>query len=641
MKSLSFKMLFLTLAAFLMLIVGVVLSLYIYFDHFYEPQKINRMLDAINQFSSGYELEEWSDNRLYEEVSSFMKNNNATMSILTDSDNMGIAMAEGSVSTTLSPALVYLSMDAIPSIEISATDAKPAIAVENTRQPQDDLASAMDTLSISTSLSPAAFVAPVEGALGTDVSEDNAETDTYLKHIEAAGDTGRSEDILTFKMKASALSTAAADPIGVPAEEISVAGAFTENGEADASAGSLTLDMATSTFIDSTYVLFPVGMSIALNTDNGAGLSTNEKMGIQYVLSDMPTTDFKQVNFNKTITLEDGKERQIYVNLSMQSVEEVMSILNGFIPFFLIFAVALSLLVARVYAKVVSKPIVEITNVADRMAGMELGVLSHVKRHDELGRLSKSLNTLSSNLKGALDELVLANKQLKQDYHMELRREKARKEFVANVSHEIKTPLGVIKSYTEGLRDGVKSEKREHYMSVILDEIDRMESLVVEMLEISKLDAGAAVYRKKETDIRELIDRTANHFENALMECGLSLRVEGNFGTAEIDEEKINRVLTNLMDNAMKYSEGHSEIILRGDFIEHTQKISIENRCAPLPEEALEKVWDRFYKIDVSHNRDQKGTGLGLAIVKSILEGHGSTYGVENTDDGVRFYFTL
>lgn len=555
-KSLSLKMLLLTLGSFLVLISGTVLSLYIYFNHFYEPQKINRTIHALNEFAESYENRNWSDEALYQEVSRFMKNQNATMSILTYREmSDDIAFYQGAAGTMAQPAIKGAPL-------IFSLTQRPL---------------------------------PIE-----------SEETTYGTYVYAADSPAMS---------------------------------YGESSVSIVKGGSARFEMATSTIINDSFIFFPVGVTAAVKTSGI--VEDHEKEGIRYILSDMPFTDFKQVDFIKQITLGNGEIKEAYVNISLQSVDEVMNVLNHFYPYLIAFAILLSLLMAYVYSKTVSKPIVAITEVANRMANMELGITSSLKRKDELGDLSLSLNTLSSNLKNTLDDLVVANRQLKKDYENEIKQEKARKEFVANVSHEIKTPLGVIKSFSEGIRDGVKAEKRDHYVAVIHEEIDKMERLLLEMLEVSRFDSGTVVYTKKDTHLKEMLSKLIGYFDNALEEKELSITIVGNFGIASIDEDKITRVLSNLIGNAIKYCSPHSTIKLRGEEIQGQTKIIVENDCEPLSEEALEKIWDRFYKVDTSHNRDKEGTGLGLAITKSILEGHGCGYGVENTDRGVRFYFTI
>jgi signal transduction histidine kinase len=367
----------------------------------------------------------------------------------------------------------------------------------------------------------------------------------------------------------------------------------------------------------------------------------NQKNGVQYTISTIPFTKYNQVYFTKEFTLNNGDTKITSVNLSLQSVDEVMEFFIGFFPYLIGAALLLSFLMVTVYSKTFIKPIVHITKISNRMADMEFGIELDLQRNDELGALSSSLNTLSANLKNALGELSTANEQLKNDYEQELRQEHARKEFVANVSHELKTPLGIIKSYSEGLQDGVKDEKRDYYIEVILDEVTRMDQMLCEMLEISKFDAGVVVFHKDSTDIKPIINKSIDAFMNKASERELNIDVQGDYNLVSIDADKIERVLNNFIGNAVKYSKSHSTIRIEGECNNRKQTILIRNECEPFSDDVLSKLWNRFYKADTSHNRETEGTGLGLSIAKSILEGHGCNFGVKNTDIGVCFYFEM
>ncbi len=530
--SLSVKMLLLTLGSFFLLISGIIASLYLYFNRFYEPEKINQMINSINDFTTELENSQWSDDKLYSEVSKFMKNQDATMSIHPQF-SVAIAAPAQTILTTSIPDYVVLNKETIKANTFSSLTSAPH-----------------------------------------------------------------------------------ASPVPPPS----------------------SLDIVSVANINGSLVLYPTTLTTA---SAASTLDIKKKKGVTYTISTIPYTNYRQVNFTKKVTLKNGEIKITSVNLSLQSVDEVTRFLIRFFPFLIGASILLSFIMVVVYSRTISKPIISITKTANRMANMELGISSDIKRNDELGALSASLNTLSVNLKNALDDLSYANTKLTADYEKELCQDKARKEFVANVSHELKTPLGIIRSYTEGIRDGVKAEKKEHYMEVILNEIAHMDQMILEMLEISKYDAGAVNYTKRPFDIRLYLDNATQIFSEKAYDKGVNFQISGEFGTIIMDEKKITRAVYNLMDNAVKYCTPNSIIHIHGERCGKEQKIQIENCCPPLSEEAISKIWDRFYKADASHNRDTEGTGLGLAIVKSILEGHECSYWVHNTVSGICFTFTL
>lgn len=364
--------------------------------------------------------------------------------------------------------------------------------------------------------------------------------------------------------------------------------------------------------------------------------------GIQYKISTIPyTSGLKQVIYTKDITSSNGETRTFQVISSLQPINETLEVLKRFYPILFVLALILSVAIAYLYYLSMIKPIRSITKVADDMAKMDFSKKLVEKREDELGELSSSLNTLSTNLEQALGDLTIANKKLKEDYEKELKQEQIRKEFIANASHELKTPLGIIKGYAEGIKDGVNENERDDYIDVINDEIRIMDGLIREMLRISRYDSMDIHIVKNKVDIQLMIFDTIQGFEKQMRKNGLLLDIKGEFGTHNIDEEKISSAFLNLFSNAVKYANPYTTIIIEGLQVGEHHRIEISNRCCPFTEEELQRVWERFYKRDQSHNTDIEGTGLGLAIVKSIFEAHELPFGVRNNKEGVTFWFQI
>lgn len=550
-KSLSIKMLLLTFGSFLILLLFIIASIYIYFDKYYEPVKIRHMVSAINDFTASIEKNHWSEEELYSEVSAFMKKQDVTMNIDSGKDPSALSR-----------------MDRIKDAKLKDFFVLP---------------------------DPKMVILP-----------DRFSMYDYIK-----------EHKIFFL------------PYPIP----------TANPDMPLIVSYKGFGSGTAANINGTFVFYPD--ADAAPAGKSLHYQTAYRDGVAYTISNITNTNYRQIHFMKQSTLTNGKTIITNVRASLQTVDEVMEFLRSFFPYLIGAAVLLSISLAVVYSKIISKPIVSITNTANRMANMELGITSAVNRRDELGALSISLNTLSANLKASLDNLSQANEQLKKDYENELLQEKVRKEFVANVSHELKTPLGIIRSYSEGLRDGIKADKKEHYVQVILEEIVHMDKMIVEMLEISRFDAGSVSYHKESGSFGQLLRKKVPLYSNKAKEKEVTIELCGEFGDCLMDEEKIGRVLDNLLGNAVKYCDTNSILTIRGERTSDTLTVAIENDCPPYPEEVLDKLWDRFYKADASHNRDIEGTGLGLAITKSILEGHGSSYGVSGTEHGISFYFTL
>lgn len=369
-------------------------------------------------------------------------------------------------------------------------------------------------------------------------------------------------------------------------------------------------------------------------------LDYQQKNNVHYIITDMPFVNIKEVNFIKILDMKDGKSEFIDVKASLQPVGEVISILSEYYIVFYLLAIVISLFIAWIYSRLISSPLLKLTYVADKMAQMNFTEKSTIKRDDELGILSNSLNILSANLDEALTHLKEANKQLVIDMEKEKKQEQVRKEFVANVSHELKTPLGIIKGFAEGIKDGIKKEKSDYYIDVILDEIEKMNTLIFEMLELSKLEAGKA-QQKEGFDIKKLINKAVDVLEIPIQNKDIKIHINGDFGKVYGVKFQIDQVIMNLLSNAVKYCTDCTDIKVTGEIKEGYNYMSIYNEGNQLTKEELESIWLRFYKIDKSHHRESGGTGLGLAIVKSILDGHDSDYGVMNKDDGVVFYFSV
>jgi signal transduction histidine kinase len=278
------------------------------------------------------------------------------------------------------------------------------------------------------------------------------------------------------------------------------------------------------------------------------------------------------------------------------------------------------------------------------MSSMDFNEKCAVEREDEIGSLAKTLNFLSENLSNALSDLKEKNKKLELDIEKERQLEKLRKDFIAGVSHELKTPIGIIEGYAEGLKDNVvEGEAREIYLDIIIDEAKKMNSLVMDMLELSRLEAGKTKLNINEFDLKELFEKVALKNQVDISNNNLTLIRNFSLNNYSVlgDSFKIEQVLTNFLTNAIKYTNNGEKIIV--DIVEKKEHLyfSIENTGAFIPENELSNIWSQFYKIDKARNRSARSTGLGLAIVKNLLTLHNSDFGVMNTKEGVKFYFSL
>lgn len=270
------------------------------------------------------------------------------------------------------------------------------------------------------------------------------------------------------------------------------------------------------------------------------------------------------------------------------------------------------------------RPLVKITNAAKQYASGNLDVVIPVNTQDEIGYLSASLNYMSSQLKDM------------EDYQ---------KKFVANVSHDFRSPLTSIKGYVEAMADGtIPPEMQGKYLNIILFETERLTDLTRDLLTLNEFDTKDLLLDKTDFDIHEVIRNTAASFEGTCTAKKISIELLLATRTLYVhaDRHKIQQVLYNLLDNAIKFSNPESTITIettpRGDKV----YTSVKDYGIGIPKSSINKIWERFYKSDLSRGKDKKGTGLGLSIVKEIIQAHNENINVISTEGvGTEFIFSL
>ncbi|MCI3145981.1 two-component sensor histidine kinase [Bacillus cereus] len=340
--------------------------------------------------------------------------------------------------------------------------------------------------------------------------------------------------------------------------------------------------------------------------------------------------------------IENGRITEYaFAIASLQPVNEAMLVLKDYYVYALIIVFLVIILLSFYYSKIIVKPLIKINRVTKKMANFDFSEKLPVTADDEIGGLSGSINTLSVNLKDRIDRLNVANTKLQQDIERERQLEKTRKEFISGVSHELKTPLSVIRSFAEGIKDGV-SKDTSYYTDVILEETENMNRLIVEMLELAKLESGTYKLDMTTFSIGELTQQVYTKLLFSMEEKHLQVNIDADPSIlVKANRSRIEQVVVNLLSNAIRYTPEGEKIQVSIIEAEDTVKVEIENTGNPIPEESLEKIWDRFYRLDASRSRHTGGTGLGLSIVKNILDLHHAEYGVYNTSNSVVFYFNL
>lgn len=338
------------------------------------------------------------------------------------------------------------------------------------------------------------------------------------------------------------------------------------------------------------------------------------------------------------ISFADSTEKYFLLLAKNTNKEsQVVLALQKTLPILSVTILLVSVIAAFFYTWYMTKPIKKISKLSKQMADMNFSGLCPTNRTDEIGVLSHSLNDLSKKLAAALSELQEANQKLQADIDMERQLEKQRVEFFAAASHELKTPITIIKGQLQGMLYQVGRYKdRETYLAQSLEITDTLGKMVQELLTISRLDTPGYTCKKCNLNLSNLINDRLTAFEDLFMQKDLT--VEQSI-SPEVhilgDMQLLQKALDNLLGNAAAYSEAGNQIIVRLWNENEKANLTIENTGAHIPDEAISKLFEPFYRVDQSRNRQTGGTGLGLYIVKTILNLHEAKIEVANTLQGV------
>ncbi|MGD2277637.1 sensor histidine kinase [Bacillus wiedmannii] len=362
----------------------------------------------------------------------------------------------------------------------------------------------------------------------------------------------------------------------------------------------------------------------------------NESNQIEYSIKtmDYEKNDIKYKLLMKPITERDGSVTYIYAMASLQPVDEAVQMVQDYYIYIIAFVVVLIFLASFYYSKQIAKPLLKINDTTKKIAHLDFTEQIPITSKDEIGDLSKNINVLSNKLHSHIG-------QLEQDIEKERKLENTRKEFISGVSHELKTPLSIMKSCISILKDGVAEHKKEYYFQAMEREVDKMDTLILDMLELAKFESGTYKMKKGPFYIDAVIEDICEHLSVDIEKK--ELHVHKNICSFEVvaNQSRIEQVIVNFITNAIRYTPNKEDIIISTIDEKDRIKVCIENKGTHIEEEQLDKIWDRFYRVDAARQRSQGGTGLGLAISKNILELHDAKYGAENTEDGVLFYFYL
>jgi len=309
----------------------------------------------------------------------------------------------------------------------------------------------------------------------------------------------------------------------------------------------------------------------------------------------------------------------------------------------------ISAFIAYYISKKFTKPILEMNKITKKMAKLDFSEKYKVMNaDDEVNELGQNINEMSDKLEATIEQLRKNNNQLERDIAEKSKIDEMRKRFISDVSHELKTPIGLIQGYAEGLADNVNDdpESREFYCEVIIDEANKMDKMVKQLLELMKLEYKERQFNDTIFDLNEVINEEIRRETVVIKEKNITIEFNDD-EPCEVcaDQEYIEQVVTNYMTNAIKHCETVNDEKVISIRTEKTAagkvRLYVFNTGEKIEEDKIGKIWDRFYKVDSSRNREVGGTGIGLALVKAIMNNYNNEYGVTNLENGVEFFCDL
>lgn len=332
------------------------------------------------------------------------------------------------------------------------------------------------------------------------------------------------------------------------------------------------------------------------------------------------------------------------MSMPLASIQESVVLANRFTTYVGLTALVLGGILMYFASNRVTKPLMKLVSVSEEMSRLNFDVRYQEDAQDEIGVLGRSMNTLSGKLKEAIGALQEANIQLQHDIEEKIQIDEMRKEFIANVSHELKTPIALIQGYAEGLTEGMceDEESRNYYCEVIMDEAGKMNKMVKQLLTLTALEFGNDTPVAAQFDVAELIRDLVNSASILIRQRHAKIVIEAEEPLPVwADEFKIEEVLTNYLNNALNHLEGEGLIRIRAAREQGKVVVRVYNTGQPIPETDIPNLWTKFYKVDKARTRAYGGSGIGLSIVKAIMDAHHQECGVRNTEEGVEFWFSL
>ena len=415
-------------------------------------------------------------------------------------------------------------------------------------------------------------------------------------------------------------------------------------------------------------IAYKNNFDILIKTDTNLIIFTSDRefLSSTYILKDINEIKSKSIEENETkinvkVTTDEVNNISymfltgildngyvLYIRMPISPIEESVKISNTV----LLMIGGITLVVAGIIASFISRkftnPILQLNDIANKMAKLDFSKKYRITdTEDEINELGRSINTMSDKLEATIKELQKNNIELEKDIEEKSKIDEMRKQFISDVSHELKTPIALIQGYAEGLIENVNSdeESRKFYAEVILDETNKMDKLVKQLLELMKLEYGKREFDNEKFNINELINEVLRKCSVMINEKNIKVYFESKEPIyVYADEFYMDQIITNYLTNAIKHAEEvekETKIEIKVEKVSNKIRVSVFNTGENIPEEDLQRIWGRFYKLDSSRNRQDGGSGIGLALVKAIMNNYQNEYGVKNKKNGVEFYFDM
>lgn len=351
--------------------------------------------------------------------------------------------------------------------------------------------------------------------------------------------------------------------------------------------------------------------------------------------------EFKNIHFINLIYKKNNGD-YIFIIKPNEAIVESVRIAAKFSLFSGAITILIGIIFALLFSKKFTSPILLINENAKKIANFKFDEECKVDSKDEIGELGKSINIMSKKLSETIEKLKENNSKLEKEIEHERNMEKMRKEFVSSVSHELRTPVSLIRGYAEGLKYSVmdKEEDKEFYCDVIVDETQKMTKLISDLLDLAQIESGTYKIEKQNINISEITELIINKYSLIFKEKNINtdISIEHDMWI-DGDRMRIEQVISNFINNGVNHIEGENKLEIKLENTGSKVKFSIFNTGKNIPEDAVNRIWESFYKVDKARSREYGGVGLGLSIVSGILKLHNADYGFINKNNGVEFWF--